>query len=144
LVSQQFVSEAFARELIAIAPAPQRILLVRALEGRDVLATMLRNAGLDVTMVPAYQTVIADDAQFLAKVRTADTVTFTSASTVRGFCTLLQDGAAGAISGKCVACIGPVTADAARRFGLHVDVVAAAHTVGGLIDALRAHYGAMQ
>ncbi|HTC82600.1 MAG TPA: uroporphyrinogen-III synthase, partial [Acidimicrobiia bacterium] len=35
-----------------------------------------------------------------------------------------------------VACIGPVTADTARANGLTVDVVAAEHTIEGLVDAL--------
>jgi uroporphyrinogen III methyltransferase/synthase len=38
-----------------------------------------------------------------------------------------------------VACIGPITADTARRLGLRVDVVADVHTVPGLVDALVAH-----
>ena len=40
-----------------------------------------------------------------------------------------------------VACIGPVTADTARRHGLRVDVVADVHTIPGLVDALVAHVG---
>ncbi|MDO8612460.1 MAG: uroporphyrinogen-III synthase, partial [Dehalococcoidia bacterium] len=36
-----------------------------------------------------------------------------------------------------VACIGPITADTARELGLRVDVVAAEHTVPGLVAALR-------
>jgi uroporphyrinogen III methyltransferase/synthase len=35
-----------------------------------------------------------------------------------------------------VACIGPITADTARAAGLTVDVVAAEHTINGLVDAL--------
>ena len=36
-----------------------------------------------------------------------------------------------------IACIGPITADTARELGLRVDVVAAEHTVPGLVAALR-------
>jgi len=35
-----------------------------------------------------------------------------------------------------VACIGPVTASAARECGLPVDVVAREYTVSGLVEAL--------
>ncbi|MBV9277672.1 MAG: uroporphyrinogen-III synthase, partial [Candidatus Eremiobacteraeota bacterium] len=38
-------------------------------------------------------------------------------------------------------CIGPVTADAARSAGLHVDVIAQEYTVAGLLSALE---GALQ
>jgi uroporphyrinogen III methyltransferase/synthase len=35
-----------------------------------------------------------------------------------------------------VACIGPITAETARAAGLTVDVVAAEHTIDGLVRAL--------
>jgi uroporphyrinogen-III synthase len=104
---------------------------------------MLDEAGRPATVVAAYKTVVAADAGFAQKVAQADVLTFTSASTVRGFVTLL--GASAAVSaahGKCVACIGPITADAAREIGLPVDVVASVYTTAGLLDALEAHFAA--
>jgi uroporphyrinogen-III synthase len=61
-----------------------------------------------------------------------DAVTFTSASTVRGFVGAL-DAVAGAPK---VVCIGPVTAREAREHGLTVHAVARPHTIDGLVDAL--------
>jgi uroporphyrinogen III methyltransferase/synthase len=142
LIAEQHVSEALAQELIAVTSPGERVLLVRALEGREVLTTMLESAGIEVTTVPAYRTVTAHDPDFAGKVRLVDTITFTSASTVRGFSTLLHGRAAESVGTKCVVCIGPVTAEAARRHGLHVNVIAAHHTASGLLDALRSHYGA--
>ena len=61
-----------------------------------------------------------------------DAITFTSASTVRGFI-----GALGAPSGDPkVVCIGPVTAREAREHGLTVHAVAKPHTTDGLVEAL--------
>jgi uroporphyrinogen III methyltransferase/synthase len=40
-----------------------------------------------------------------------------------------------------IACIGPITAATARELGLRVDVVAAEHTVTGLVAALRENVG---
>ena len=142
LVAEQHVSEALAQALIAVASRGERMLLVRALEGREVLARMLEDAGMDVTSVAVYRTVIATDAAFAGKLDAVDTVTFTSASTVRGFSELSRGRAAELLRGKCVACIGPVTAEAARELGVHVDVIATRHTVAGLLEALSAHYGA--
>ena len=39
-----------------------------------------------------------------------------------------------------VACIGPITADAARKLGLEVTVEAAEHTARGLVEALEKHF----
>jgi uroporphyrinogen III methyltransferase/synthase len=141
LVPAEFISEEIAREVIARSSAGDRMLLYRAQEARDVLPQMLQDAGLDVTIVAAYTTVIPPDADFASKVSEADVLTFTSASTVRGFVTLLGDIAASqAASGKCVACIGPITANAAAQAGINVDVVAPVHTTAGLLDALEIHY----
>ena len=141
LVPAEFISEEVAREVIARSSAGDRILLYRAQEARDVLPQMLEDAGLDVTIVAAYTTVIPPDADFASKVSEADVLTFTSASTVRGFVALLGDIAASqAASGKCVACIGPITASAAAQAGLNVDVVAPVHTTAGLLDALEIYY----
>lgn len=144
LVPDAFVGEALARALIERAGARARVLIFRAAEARDVLPEMLSDAGLRPSVVAAYRTYTVDDPQFSEKVRGCDTVTFTSASTVRGFAELLggDDAAAAAVRGKSVACIGPIAADAAREHGLPVDVVADRYTVDGLLDALEAHAAA--
>jgi uroporphyrinogen-III synthase len=61
-----------------------------------------------------------------------DAVTFTSASTVRGFV-----GAVGTVKGSPkVVCIGPVTAREARAHGLTVHAVARPHTIEGVAAAV--------
>ena len=61
----------------------------------------------------------------------ADVITFSSPSTVDRYLEL----SAGQVPAV-VACIGPVTAEAARKAGLVVDVVADEHTAAGLVAAL--------
>ena len=39
-----------------------------------------------------------------------------------------------------IACIGPLTAAAAKEFGLHVDVLPQQHTIAGLVDAVAAYF----
>jgi uroporphyrinogen-III synthase len=61
-----------------------------------------------------------------------DAITFTSASTVRGFV-----GATGVVRGDPkVVSIGPVTAREAREHGLRVSAVARPHTIEGLVAAI--------
>ena len=52
--------------------------------------------------------------------------------------------AAAAARGKCIACIGPITADAAHETGLHVDVIAAVYTTRGLLDALETYFASRE
>ncbi|MBV8726865.1 MAG: uroporphyrinogen-III C-methyltransferase [Candidatus Eremiobacteraeota bacterium] len=141
LVPKRFISEEIARDLLAATKPNDRILLYRAQETRDVLADALRNADRIVMNVAAYKTSIRFDPALKAKVKEADILTFTSASTVSGFLNNLRGAASKDARGKLIACIGPVTAEAARGAGLHVDVVAEEYTIPGLLAALE---GALQ
>jgi uroporphyrinogen III methyltransferase / synthase len=138
LVPQSYVAEHLADALIAASRPGDRILVYRAEEARDVLPERLREAGRDPHVVSAYKTVFTDDPQFAQKVAGCDILTFTSASTVRGFAHNLHGNAAAAhaAQNKVVACIGPITAEEAHKVGLDVTVVADEFTVDGLLVAL--------
>jgi uroporphyrinogen III methyltransferase/synthase len=142
LVAPTYVGEEVAAVVVERSRPGDRVLLYRATEARDVLPRALEAAGRRVTDVPAYKTVVARDPDFAEKVARADVLTFTSASTVRGFVTLLgsSEAATAAVRAKCVACIGPITAEAATVAGLRVDVVAGVYTTAGILDALEAYF----
>ena len=109
------------------------VLLPQAAAARPVVADGLRAKGWDVDVAEAYRTVPAQPSQeALAAAAKADAVAFTSSSTVTSFLALAGAGALPPV----VACIGPVTAATAAEHGVRVTVVAAEHTVDGLVDAL--------
>lgn len=136
VVPQSFAGEDLAAALLdQIAPG-RRALIFRAQEARAVLPAALKAAGIAVDDVAAYKTSTTSAPDFAAKLAAADVITFTSASTVAAFVSNAGAGAAHALHAKTVACIGPVTAKAARDAGLRVDVVAQEYTVEGLLNAL--------
>jgi uroporphyrinogen III methyltransferase / synthase len=141
-VPETYIGEEVARVVIDGSNPGDRILVYRAQEARDVLPRMLEGSGRIVTLVPAYKTVTPADPNFAAKAERANVLTFTSASTVRGFVTLIggESAAAHAAAGKCVACIGPITARAATDAGIPVGVIAERYTTLALIDALEQHF----
>jgi len=141
-VPEEFVGEAVANTVSAGSRAGDRVLIFRAQEARDTVPAMLAEAGRNVTVVPAYKTVVPNDPIFARKIAGADVITFTSASTVRGFLTLLR-GDSAAAHGKLIACIGPVTASAAADAGLRVDVIATTYTTAGLLAALETYFAAV-
>ncbi len=139
LVPERFVAEGLV-DAFPVAPArppTRRVLVAQAAAARDVVAEGLRAKGWRVDAVVAYRSVaapVAPDA--IARARTADAIAFTSASTVTGF----LDAAGRDAVAPVVACIGPVTAAAARERGVDVTVEADPHTIDGLVDALAAYF----
>ena len=136
--------KAVGESLLAALPltAGQRALLPRAARARDVLPDGLRARGVQVDVVTAYETVIGsggDDLPAALQAGHVDAVTFTSPSTVRNTLIRLQREAglgADVLAGVTIACIGPVTADAARGAGLRVDIMPEEYTTAGLARAL--------
>lgn len=138
LIPLTYVAEDLARAIVAASTPGDRLLIFRAQEARDVLARDLHAAGRCPVVVAAYKTVFAHDERFAEKVAASDILTFTSASTVRGFVENLggRDAAVRAAKDKLVACIGPITAQEARAAGLRVDAIAREYTARGLLQAL--------
>jgi len=138
-VPSEFLGERLGQELGDVAG--RRVLLARARRAREALAAELARRGAQVDDLAVYDTLpMAPDPKGLAELeRGVDAVTFTSASTAENFVALLGDRAGPLLEGSLVACIGPVTADAARRLGLPVHVQPAEHTIPGLVAALENH-----
>ncbi len=137
-VPEQFVAEAIGRDMPDVAGA--RFLLARADIADQRLVDALAVRGAYVEQFTAYRTVMSgEDAGAVREAlrsRTIDVVTFTSSSTVRNLCAALGDGAREMLATTVVACIGPVTAATARDLGLAPAVVAAEHTIPGLVEAI--------
>jgi uroporphyrinogen-III synthase len=128
-----FTTAALAR---AFPRGSGRVLCARADIAPEGLEAALARKGWEAVRVDAYRTVLA--ASLPRRARDAlrrgevDAVTFTSASTVRGFVRALG----GAKGSPKVISIGPVTSAAAREAGLRPAAVAEPHTIDGLVAAL--------
>jgi uroporphyrinogen-III synthase len=134
LVPATFTTVALAR---AFPRGSGRVLCARADIAPEGLEDALATKGWTPTRVDAYRTrmpgSLPPEARQALRRGEVDAVTFTSASTVRGFV-----GALGAMKGAPkVVCIGPVTAREARAHGLTVHAVARPHTVEGVAAAVQ-------
>jgi uroporphyrinogen III methyltransferase/synthase len=148
------VPEEFRAEAVVAALARHgsldgaRVLLPRSDIGREVIAAQVREAGALVTEVIAYRTLLEDtqreedpDVYGMLLEGRIDVVTFTSASAVRNFVKIYgADPAADLLKRTTVAAIGPVTAEAARQFGIEVTVQPARYTMDGLVEAIAAYF----
>lgn len=135
-VPVQYVAEAILSGLGDVRGL--RILLPRAEIARKVLVEALQNQGAFPEEIAVYRTIPAHaDAQALAELEKGlDIATFTSSSTVQNFFDLLDGRALNLLKGIIIACIGPITAETAKKLGLIVDIVAEDYTVDGLVEAL--------
>src|SRR5262249_55719153 len=108
----------------------------------------LRRNGAEVTEVIAYRTLVVEperdgepDIYRMLLERRIDVVTFTSASAVRSFIRVLgAEPAADLLRATVVACIGPVTAEAAAQSNIETTIVPPHYTVPALVDAIVAHF----
>jgi uroporphyrinogen-III synthase len=135
LVPRGFTVDGLAR---AFPRGAGRVLCARADIAPGGLEDALARKGWSPTRVDAYRTIFPRSLPAAARGALAsgdvDAITFTSASTVRGFLQAL--GGSGLAARPKVVCIGPVTAREARAHGLHVHAVADPHTTDGLVEAL--------
>ena len=137
-LSVDLVPEASVAEgLLDALPAPDRpgavMLLARAETARPVLPEGLAARGWVVRDLPAYRTVgleVSDADR--ERCRQADVVAFSSASTARHLVAAVGPEALPPL----LACIGPATAEAVDDLGLTAHIVAATHTIPGLVDAI--------
>lgn len=159
LVPGEYIAESVASALIDDARSRgesfegKKILLARAAEARNVLVFELQQAGAIVEVVAAYRTagVPHDDTWgrevlHMLESQRLDMLTFTSSSTVRNFMHwLMQYGTEIADSfmrhikqdaRPKIACIGPITSQTAREFGLDVHIEAKEYTIAGLVEAI--------
>jgi uroporphyrinogen III methyltransferase/synthase len=119
----------------------KRVLIPRARVAREILPEKLREAGAEVVVPPAYESVPSSEGKEGLSLRLRsgeiDCVTFTASSTVENFVRAFGEEESGRLlSGTKVACIGPITADTARQRGLRVDAEADEYTIPGLVEVV--------
>jgi uroporphyrinogen III methyltransferase / synthase len=137
LVPPQFRAESLAEEMQKQNLRGTKILLPRAAGSRPVLPLRLKAAGADVEEIHIYRAEIAEESKTLLKKLLSsdevDYITFTSSSTVRNFAEL-----AGTLPWQKIpaACIGPITSETLREYGIEPAIEATEFTMTGLVEAL--------
>ncbi|HVH62106.1 MAG TPA: uroporphyrinogen-III synthase [Candidatus Dormibacteraeota bacterium] len=141
LVTSEYTAEGLAEALGNWDLRNTRVLVPRAEVARDALPSLLAMRGAEVEVLPVYRAVCPSEATpALMRVfegEGVDVVTFTSSSTVSNFVRAFPEDRLPAILGDAeIACMGPVTADTARKLGLDVSIVAREYTTHGLAQAI--------
>ncbi len=143
LIPDEFRAEAVVKAFRKEDVEGLRILLPRAAQARDVLPVELEKMGAAVDVVEAYRTAKAEGdrswVRGLLDRGAIHMVTFTSSSTVHNFVEAFQEEGERFfrwMERVAVACIGPVTAETAKKMGLKVSLVSGKYTIEALTGAI--------
>jgi uroporphyrinogen III methyltransferase/synthase len=144
-IPEEFRAEGVVAALAAAGVAGKRVLLPRAAGAREVLPIELRALGATVEEVVTYASVLprmhAEELRELLLRGAADLVTFTSSSTVHNFVAAFDGAVDRVLAHTAIGCIGPVTADTARSYGLRVAIQPATYTIPAFVDAIVQYCG---
>lgn len=144
LVPDEYRAEGVVAAMARIGIGGKRILLPRAAGARATLPAELETLGATVEEIVTYESVPPrqgiDDLRRLLAAGDIDAVTFTSSSTVHSFAAACGADVAGLVGKAAVACIGPITADTARGYGLRVDIQPQSYTIPALAAAICQHF----
>ncbi|MFA9401167.1 MAG: uroporphyrinogen-III synthase, partial [Acidobacteriota bacterium] len=134
LVPERSVAEGLVEALGELRPAPDRVLLARAAEGRRLIPDSLQRMEIEFEDLALYETVAeAPGPEALDGLTDADWITFSSGSAVHSLIRALPGGPPERTG---IASIGPVTSGVLRDAGLRVDAEAARPDLDGLIEVL--------
>ena len=135
------VIELFSGELFSDRRlAGEKILFPRALKARELLPETLRDRGAAIDVVPVYQTIFPPESTTrlarLLEESPPDLITLTSASTATNLVRHCPADLRQKLFRIPTVCIGPITAEAARKAGLEVIATASRYTAEGLMETL--------
>ncbi|MBI4553224.1 MAG: uroporphyrinogen-III C-methyltransferase [Candidatus Latescibacteria bacterium] len=124
-----------------------RVLFPSADIARETVVTGLRALGAEVMPVVAYRTVsettLPPAIMTMLEQGEIHVITFASPSTVKAFMHVIGESRAlDLLSRVVVACMGPVTQQAAENAGMRVGIVPAEATIPALVHAIEEHYHA--
>ena len=144
-IPKEFVAESILKGFEKMMMRRKRILLARAKVARDILPKGLREMGAEVDLIEVYRTVKprggAKRVKQLLIVDKPDVITFTSSSTVNHFVKLLKtEDLKKLLKDITIACIGPITAQTAKRWEMRVQIQPKQYTISALTRAIAEYF----
>lgn len=141
LVPEEFRAEGLLKVLDESWITGRRFLLARAMIAREIITETIASRGGYVDVAIAYRTVkCSSDTSLLRELFLSgrvDVVTFTSPSAVKSFAVNMRRDDLSLLLEKCkIACIGPLTAEAAQKSGFRVDIVPREYSIPALAKAI--------
>ncbi|NHM30497.1 uroporphyrinogen-III synthase [Neobacillus terrae] len=136
-----YVAETFAKEFVSFIKEGDKIFIPKGNLARDVIAEELRRFGTIVDEAIVYETYLPEESRLkladLLKRNELDILMFTSPSTVDHFMAVVEENHLRDQIKECmVACIGPVTKEKLKSYGLLVHASPKVYTVEAMIKSM--------
>jgi uroporphyrinogen III methyltransferase/synthase len=150
LIPDRFTSEAVLTRFAELKEdyRGERFLFPGSAIARELLPAGLEKMGAEVVRLPVYRNLVPEySAEEVDEVfeENPDLVTFTSSSTVNHLAEILGScGRTNYLKAIRGACIGPVTAETARKRGIPVVLEASPHSIDGLVRTIEHHFRAKE
>ncbi len=134
LIPKSYHSSELYKELLNNLQEGDKILRIRGGFADESLLEKLSADGYDCDELTVYEIAAGEFNRRPEEVETADVITFTSGSTVSYFSAFLEEHKIALMADKPCVCIGPLTAEAAKKAGYNNVIVADKHTIKGVVD----------
>lgn len=141
LIPDEYLAEGVIKGMGRRKLKGKKILIPRAEVAREILPQELDRMGAQVDVVTAYRTVrptkSVEPVKKLLQAGKISVITFTSSSTVRNFVEMFKKKELPRLLKRAkIACIGPITAETAKQFGIKTDVMPKDSTIPSFVDAI--------
>ncbi|MCS0670981.1 uroporphyrinogen-III synthase [Cytobacillus firmus] len=138
---RDYVAEGFVEDFLPFVEEGMKVLIPKGNLARDYIAASLSENGADVDEIIVYETTFPRESIGLLKKQLSgkglDILAFTSPSTVDHFIGALKElGYQNAVKDSVVGCIGPVTRERAKAYGLRVHAVPEEYTVHSMLKSI--------
>ena len=132
---EKYDVESLAKGICKTVKKDEKILILRAEQGSEILTEVFDAEGMTYTDVKIYDILVDEDKRRAAneKAKEMDFITFASGSGVRGF---LENGGSIPVGTKAV-CIGSSTAKMLKKYGDYEKITAETFNVDGVVDIIR-------
>jgi len=143
IIPEDYRAEGLINSFSGIDLAGKKFLIPRAKRARKILPDSLKNLGAKVDIVSVYETKMPNNSnqreiRKLLKNNQIDIITFTSSSTAKNFISTFPE--LNRRNRAIIACIGPITANTVRKFGLKPDIISKKFTVSCLLKEIEEYF----
>lgn len=140
-IPSDYVAEVFVQEFLPNIEAGTKVLIPKGNLAREHIASELEKHGAMVDELVVYETYFPNESRQvlinMMQKKQLHILTFTSPSTIDHFMSVIQECKLEANLVDCIiACIGPVTFERAKQYGLRVNVVPDTYTVVDMLTAV--------